>query len=189
MLAYRCYPKDHNAKVGEPGHWSYLPRPQMTGRWDNAASYDSWYLATTEIGAIAESFYSKASWRPETFLTRIGQPRVLAAFEVHDSLELVDLDDPATLTKFSMIPSQVVRQNLPVTQAAALQIFNETRTDAVPAAGLSWWSSQLPAEDVLMLWAEPEARPPMSLVEEFDLGVEMDQVKEAADRLRRLIAK
>lgn len=189
MLAYRCYPKDPNASPGEPGHWSYLPRPQTTGRWDNATRYDSWYLADTDVGAIAESFYSKTPWRPETFLTRLGYPRVVAAFEVDVSLGLINLDDPETLIRFSMVPSQVVRQNLPVTQRAALKIFEETRTDPRPASGVKWWSSQVPAEDVFMLWSEPGGLPSMRYLGDLRLGIDVSQVQETARLLRRQIVK
>ena len=45
MRLFRCYPRVPGARRGRPGHWSYLPRPQLHGRWDNSDLYDSWYFS------------------------------------------------------------------------------------------------------------------------------------------------
>lgn len=39
MLVYRVFPHLNSAKAGEPGHPSYLHRPQGTGRRDNPDHY------------------------------------------------------------------------------------------------------------------------------------------------------
>ena len=89
---YRCYPRIPGARKGRPGHWSYVPSPQLHGRWDNADLYESWYFSRSAVGAIAESFYNKQRWIPEVFLTPAGDARALAVFEFDNDLPLLDLD-------------------------------------------------------------------------------------------------
>jgi hypothetical protein len=162
-------------------------RPQRQGRWDNSEHYDSWYLALTPTGAIAESFGSRALWKPSTFLTPAGNARALATFEIADDTLLFDLDDSPHLVDLGRKPSEIVRRNLPVTQEVALQIYERTRGDFTPVAGLKWWSSQLPAEDVLMVWSAVGSPAPMKLVDVRDLSVSDPDVILTADMLRRVV--
>ncbi len=126
-------------------------------------------------------------WKASTFLTPSGRPRALATFEVPDDTPLFDLDDVSNLQALGVKPSEVVRRNLPVTQSIGLKIYQRTRKDAPPAAGIKWWSSQLPAEDVVMLWSAPGAPAPMVLIGIKDLTVDDTDVAAAADALRREI--
>lgn len=189
MRLFRCYPRVPGARTGKPGHWSYLPRPQLHGRWDNAELYDSWYFSRSAVGAVAESFYSKRQWIPEVFLTAEGRPRAIAEFELHETdtrrAELVDLDDAATLLRLGLAPSQVVVPNLRVTQDIGRDIFLSESGEHV---GVSWWSSQLPSETSVLLWGEGGAPPPgLRLVGIQSLSVEHPAVIEAASRLYRVL--
>jgi hypothetical protein len=187
VLLHRCFPRDPSARPGTPGHWDFLQRPQRRGRWDNSDYYDSWYLAVTPVGALAESFAGHSVWRESTFLTPSGHPRALATFEIPDDTPLFDLDNAANLQVLGVMPSEVVRRNLPVTQSIGLKVYQQTRGDSPPAAGIKWWSSQLPAEDVVMLWSALGASAPMVLIGIKDLTVNDENVAAAADALRREI--
>lgn len=184
MRLFRCYPRVPGARKGRPGHWAYLPRPQLHGRWDNAELYDSWYFSRSAVGAVAESFYSKRQWIPEVFLTPTGQPRAVAEFELPD-VALVDLDDAATLLRLGLAPSQVVVPDLRRTQRIGRDIF---LSDSAEHAGISWWSSQLPSETSVLIWGEGGAPPPgLRLVGIQSLSTEHPAVIEAAGKLYRML--
>lgn len=182
MRLFRCYPRIPGARRGKPGHWSYVPTPQLHGRWDNSDLYESWYFSRSQIGAIAESFYNKRRWIPEVFLTPTGVPRVIAEFTFSGSPQL-DLDDAATLVKLGIRPSDVVVQDLGTTQNIARRIY-EQRSET--RSGISWWSSQLPSESSVVLWGsggEPPAG--LSLVGIQPLSIDHPAVVEAASKLYR----
>ena len=185
MRLYRCYPRVPGARKGRPGHWSYLPRPQLHGRWDNPDLYDSWYLSCSAVGAVAESFYNKRQWIPEAFLTPAGHARALAIFEFDGEPPLLDLDDAGVLAHLGVRPSQVVVQDLGITQELARAIFE---ADASEHAGLSWWSSQLPSETSVLLWGA-DGLPPAGLrfVGIDPLSVEHPAVIGAAAKLYRVL--
>ncbi|GAA1319364.1 RES family NAD+ phosphorylase [Leucobacter albus] len=182
LRLFRCYPRVAGARPGKPGHWSFVPRPQFHGRWDNADLYDSWYFSRSAVGAIAESFYNKRRWIPEVFLAPSGEPRAIAEFRF-TGLPLVDLDDAAALSALRVRPSEVVVHNLGVTQGIARRVF---ASHASEHGGLSWWSSQLPSATSVMLWGADAAPPSgLELVGIQSLGVEHPAVIEAATVLYR----
>lgn len=184
MRLFRCFPRTPGARRSRPGHWSFVPQPQLHGRWDNADLFDSWYFSRSAVGAVAESFYSKSRWIPEVFLAPTGHPRAIAEFEL-TGRELLDLDDAETLMGLGVSPSQVVVQDLGVTQDLARRVF-ETRGELF--AGLSWWSSQMPSETSVLLWGQGGEPPPgLSLIGIQNLSVEHPAVIEAASRLYRVL--
>lgn len=185
MRLYRCYPRIPGARQGKPGHWSYLPRPQTHGRWDNADLYDSWYLSRSAVGAVAESFYNKQRWIPEVFLTPAGHSRALAIFEFDEDRHLLDLDDAEVLAKLAIRPSQVVVPDLVTTQGIAKRIYSQNSSDR---SGISWWSSQLPSASSVLLWGAGGVPPEgLKLVGIEPLSIEHPAVIEAAARLYRVL--
>lgn len=186
MRLYRCYPRVPGARAGRPGHWSYLPRPQSHGRWDNADLYDSWYFSCSAVGAVAESFYNKQRWIPEVFLTPAGHARALARFDFDEETPLLDLDDASVLGRLGIRPSRVVIQDPGATQELARTVFEE---DDGHHSGLSWWSSQLPSETSVLLWGS-DGKPPsgLRLVGIEQLSVEHPAVIDAASRLYRMLS-
>lgn len=184
MRLFRCYPRVPGARRGRPGHWSYVPSPQLHGRWDNPDLYDSWYFSLSPVGAVAESFYNKSRWIPEVFLTPLGHPRAIAEFEA-SAPRLLDLDDAGTLLDLGVAPSRIVVQDLSFTQNLAREIF-EARGGEVD--GLSWWSSQMPSEISAILWAQEQQPPPgLKLVGIQNLSIDHPAVVEAAARLYRVL--
>lgn len=184
LRLFRCYPRVPGARRSRPGHWSYVPRPQLHGRWDNADLYDSWYFSRTPVGAVAESFYNKNRWIPEVFLTPAGHPRALAEFELSGG-QILDLDDAGTLLRLGVAPSRVVVRDPGVTQPLARAVFERC---GERWAGMSWWSSQMPAETSVVLWGQG-GHPPagLRLVGVQQLSLEHSAVIEAAARLYRVL--
>ena len=190
LQLFRCYPRVPGARKGKPGHWSYVPTPQLHGRWDNSDLYDSWYFSRTAIGAIAESFYNKRQWIPEVFLTPAGKPRAIAEFRYSGPAPL-NLDDAHMLVELGARPSEVVVQDLGKTQSLARRIFERCGEGGVAdtaAGGIEWWSSQLPSEVSVLLWGS-DGQPPagLELVGIQALSVDHPAVVEAASRLYRTL--
>lgn len=182
LRLFRCYPRVPGARRGKPGHWSFVPRPQLHGRWDNSDLYDSWYFSRTAVGAVAESFYNKRQWIPEVFLTPAGEPRAIAEFTFAGE-PLLDLDDAEVLLGLGVRPSEVVVQNLGTTQRLASRVY---ATEAQSHSGISWWSSQMPSETSVMLWGQDAAVPAgLKLVGIQTLSFEHPAVIEAAAKLFR----
>ena len=182
---YRCFPRVPGARRAKPGHWSYLPRPQLHGRWDNADLYDSWYFSRSQVGALAESFYNKQRWVPEVFLTPHGHRRALAVFEFEPQKPLLDLDDAAVLLEFDITPSQVVVQDLTTTQEIARRIY---RHAGDRFSGITWWSSQLPSQNSVLLWGADAAPPPgLRLAGLEPLSTTHPSVIDAAAQLYRVL--
>lgn len=192
LKLFRCYPRIPGARRGKPGHWSYVPSPQLHGRWDNTELYDSWYFSRSAVGALAESFYNKRQWIPEVFLTPQNEPRVIAEFTFDG--ELLDLDSAETLMAIGIRPSAVVVQDLGVTQGIARHIYeNKIAGNGPPDAereprGLTWWSSQMPSETSVVLWGHDGAVPAgLTFVGIQPLSIEHPAVIEAASRLYRIL--
>ncbi len=156
MLLYRVVPYLASATPGEPGHPSYLHRPQGRGRLDNPSEYDCWYLSEQEAGAVGEVFADLLSWTDDMFAAPYlpGATRALATYEITDDTPLLELDDARNLLARSLRPTQVIERNRPATQAWALNIYNERNpgTGARLWAGVRWWSHHRPQWRVMGIW-------------------------------------
>ena len=73
---------------------------------------------------------------PTSLLRRRGLPLALAALELPDRAQVLDLDDPAVLAAQELRPSLVATRRRQVTQPQALALYRRHRF----AAGLRWWS-------------------------------------------------
>ena len=71
----------------------------------------------------------------QPMLVRRGLPLALAAIELPDDAEVVDLDDPVVLRRRRLRPSVVATRERTITQPQALAAYRDT-----DAAGLRWWS-------------------------------------------------
>jgi hypothetical protein len=70
-------------------------------------------------------------------LRRRGLPLALARLELDDRSTLIDLDDPAVLSREQLRPSHVATRTREVTQPQALELHRKHPH----AAGLRWWSA------------------------------------------------
>lgn len=70
-------------------------------------------------------------------LVRRGYPLAIVRYRIPHDVRLIDLDDPQTLKREVLRPSQVATRDRPVTQQTAARLY----TDHPNAAGLRWWST------------------------------------------------
>jgi hypothetical protein len=137
LILYRCFAWDERARPREPDSPLWFPRVfQGDGRHDNPDVYGCLYLTDREASGVVEQLARFRSQRliPQ-MLVRRGLPLALAAIELPDDAELVDLDDPVVLRRRRLRPSVVATRARALTQPQALAVYRETT-----AAGLRWWS-------------------------------------------------
>lgn len=137
MLLYRVFPYLADALPHEPGGALFVPR-QGAGRIDNPDMYHVHYLSCAPEGAVAEVFGWRAQWAPRMLhgVPRLpGSAYALAAFEMHDTPGICNLDNPNELIAHALRPSTVITRELRVTQGWARGIFEKQRWN-----GVGWWS-------------------------------------------------
>jgi hypothetical protein len=137
LILYRCFAWNERARADQPDSPLWFPRVfQGDGRHDNPDAYGCLYLTDREASGVVEQLARFRSQRliPQ-MLVRRGMPLALAAIELPDDAELVDLDDPVVLRRRRLRPSVVATRDRAITQPQALAVYRETA-----AAGLRWWS-------------------------------------------------
>lgn len=149
MLLYRVFPWLAGAAKGEPGHALYVPEPTGAGRADNADRYRAIYLSSAPPGAVAEALGNLRLWTPRMFVRPDlpGSVRAIAAYELHDSRSVFDLDDTDALKALGLRPSQVVTRERRVTQRWALAIYEQRKW-----SGVRWWSYYDPRWYSYAIW-------------------------------------
>jgi len=151
MLLWRVFPFREDARsASEPGHPLYLNPRQGTGRWDNPHLTALMYLAEQPSGAVGEAFANLTSWSPRMFSFPMipGAVRRLGTYRVDEAGHpACDLDDPNTLVRLAVRPTQVVARNRPFTQGLAARIHAEQAW-----AGIRWWSYHRPQWTLRALW-------------------------------------
>ena len=138
MILYRCFAYDRRARHTASDGPLWFPRAyQGEGRHDNPDVYGCLYLTERETSAVVEQLGRFRGQRlvPQ-MLVRRRLPLAVAAIEVPDDQELLDLDEPAVLTANELRPSVVATRDRSVTQPQALTLFRRHQR----AAGLRWWS-------------------------------------------------
>ena len=184
MRAYRVFPYLSTAKPGDPGHPEFVPPSRGANRLDNAEHYTVRYFAEHAAGAVAETLGQYDTWVAGMLRGKpgSGMVRAVAACEIRRPERLLDLDDGQALVDRGIRPTQVVRRDLPVTQAWALRVYEE-RTSARGTRrwdGVRWWSWYRPEWPVVGLWAGD-----VELLEVQPLSLEHPAVREAASALGR----
>jgi len=138
VILHRCFAWSTRARPEREGGALWFPRAfQGDGRHDNPSVYGCLYLADREVSALAEQLarFRGRSLRPE-FLYRRGLPLALAAIELPDQAQVIDLDEPEVLAAHDLRPSLVATRSREVTQPQALGLYRRHRF----AAGVRWWS-------------------------------------------------
>ena len=178
MILYRCFAWNERARADQPDSPLWFPRVfQGDGRHDNPDAYGCLYLTEREASAVVEQFARFRGQRlTEPMLIRRKQPLALAAIELPDDADLVDLDDPVVLRRRRLRPSQVATRDRSVTQPQALAVYRDTE-----AVGLRWWSI------FESLWANytifDRAGSALAVEDVRRLSLEDTVVREAADYL------
>ncbi len=137
MILHRCFAWNERARPDQPDSPLWFPRVfQGDGRHDSPDVYGCLYLTDREAAAVVEQLARFRSQRLiEPMLVRRGLPLAVAAIELPDDADLIDLDDPAVLRRRRLRPSVVATRDRSITQPQALAAYRET-----DAAGLGWWS-------------------------------------------------
>ena len=177
MILHRVFPRDPRAAPSEPGGSLFWPRGlQGYGRHDNPELYACIYASEERVSPVAEALapFRGAGEVTADMLERNGRPLALATFELPDEQQLVDLDEPRTLARERLRPSQVATRRRGQTQAQAAKLF-EAHDDA---AGLRWWSSLESLWINLTLFDRAERLVAAGEVE--SLSPESEPVREAA---------
>jgi hypothetical protein len=179
VILYRCFAWNARARHVDPDGPLWFPRAfQGEGRHDNPDVYGCVYLADRSVSCIVEQL---ARFRGQPLspplLRRRGLPLGLAALELSDNVELVDLDDPAVLGRERLRPSIVATRSRGVTQPQARALYNRRAA----AAGLRWWSTFEAAWINYTLF--DRAAPQLRIGEVQALTVDALAVVEAAEAL------
>ena len=179
MILQRCFAWSRRARPDEQDGPLWVPRAfQGDGRHDNPDLYGCLYLTDREISAVVEQLARFRTQRLQTaLLRRRGLPLTLAALELDDVVEVVDLDDPRVLVRERLRPSEVATRRREVTQHQARALHGVRPR----AAALRWWSTFEAS------WANytvfDRALPALSVVGMRELTIEDDSVAGAADFL------
>ena len=137
MILYRCFAWNERARADQPDSPLWFPREfQGDGRHDNPDVYGCLYLTDREISCVVEQLARFRTQRLiDDLLLRRGHRLAVAAIELPESAEVVDLDDPVVLRRRRLRPSEVATRHREITQPQALAAYRDTE-----AAGLRWWS-------------------------------------------------
>jgi hypothetical protein len=139
VILYRCFAWSSRVRTDAPDGPLWFPRPfQGDGRHDNPDTYGCLYLADREASCVVEQLARFRTQRLQpALLRRRGLPLALAALELDDAADVLDLDEPRTLARERLRPSVVATRRREVTQPQALALH-----EAHPqAAALRWWST------------------------------------------------
>jgi hypothetical protein len=178
LILHRCFAWNERARPDQPDSPLWFPRVfQGDGRHDNPDTFGCLYLTDREASGVVEQL---ARFRGQRLigpmLVRRELPLALAAIELPDDSELIDLDDPIVLRRRRLRPSLVATRERSLTQPQALAAYRDTE-----AAGLRWWSI------FESLWANftlfDRAGPRLTLHDARTLTLEDGAVVEAADYL------
>jgi hypothetical protein len=179
VILQRCFAWSRRARPDEPDGPLWVPRAfQGDGRHDNPDVYGCLYLADREVAAVVEQLARFRTQRLQAaLLRRRGLPLALAALELADGVEVLDLDDPRVLARERLRPSEVATRRREVTQPQARALHGARPR----AAALRWWSTFEAS------WANytvfDRAVPALSVVGLRELTLEDEAVAAAADFL------
>jgi hypothetical protein len=179
VILQRCFAWSRRARPHERDGPLWVPRAfQSDGRHDNPDLYGCLYLTDRETSAVVEQLARFRTQRLQAaLLRRRGLPLALAALELGDDLEIVNLDDPRVLARERLRPSAVATRRREVTQPQARALHG-----AYPrAAALRWWSIFESSWGNYTVF--DRALPSLSLVAVRELTIEDDSVAAAADFL------
>jgi hypothetical protein len=136
LALHRVFPWEPAAAPGDSFAPDHVPSQQGSGRFDLHHSAVL-YLGESPEHPVAEVLQSFRG-RPfrEGMLRRFGRPLALVKVLVPDDLAsgIVDLDDPAQLTRFGLRPGAVASDDRRRTGRIAAAVYDSGAT------GLRWWS-------------------------------------------------
>jgi hypothetical protein len=138
VILHRCFAWSARAAHVEQDGPLWVPRVfQGDGRHDNPDLYGCLYLTDHEMSAVVEQLARFRTQRLQaSLLRRRDLPLALAAIELDDAAEILDLDDPRVLAREKLRPSAIATRQRDVTQAYARALFAKRPK----LRALKWWS-------------------------------------------------
>lgn len=179
MILYRCFPWNPDARYDEPDSPLWIAREyQGGGRHDNPDLYGCLYVSEHRVAGVVELLGPFRNHRLEpSLLQQRGLQLAVAALELRDDVELIDLDDPAVLGQERLRPSTVATRVRGVTQPQARSFYEQSPS----IIGLRWWSTFEASWINLTLF--DRAAPQLRVQDVRTLAVDDPAVVEAADAL------
>jgi RES domain len=176
VILFRCFAWDEAVSARARGGALWFPRMlQGEGRHDAPLLYGCLYVSSEPVSAVVEQLAALTGTSLEPAdLFRHGHPLALAAVELADGAEILDLDDPAVLVLEELRPSRVATNQRATTQAQAAQLFQ--RHGGV--VGVKWWSTFESLWPNITLFDRAETALEVSDVHRLEVGD--DVVLEAA---------
>jgi hypothetical protein len=151
---------------------------QGDGRHDAPTLYGCLYASSEPVSAVVEQLAGLTGTSVDPHdLFRHGLPLALAAIDLDDGAELLDLDDPAVLVQEELRPSRVATSDRATTQGQASELFQRHRE----VVGLRWWSTFESLWPNITLFDRAETVLELSDVQRLEVGD--DVVLEAAEFL------
>ena len=179
MILFRCFAWDRSVSARARGGALWFPRMlQGEGRHDAPMLYGCLYVSVEPVSALVEQLAGlRGTSIQRSDLVRHGDPLALAALELDDGADLVDLDDPSVLAREGLRPSRVATHDRATTQGQASELFQRHGE----VVGLRWWST------FESLWANitlfDRAETALEVADVQQLDVADDVVREAAEFL------
>jgi RES domain len=136
---YRCFAWNASVRHDATDGPLWFPTIyQGDGRHDNPDAYGCLYLSDRPVSCVIEQLAAFRGQRlSASLLRRRGLPLALADIDLADDAVVLDLDNPSTLRREKLRPSNVATRHREVTQPQALDLYRRHRD----AAGLRWWST------------------------------------------------
>jgi hypothetical protein len=177
VILYRCFAWNRDTRANAADGPLWFPRIfQGEGRHDNPDAYGCLYLADRAVSCIIEQLAPFRGQRlTAALLRRRGLPLALAEIELDTAVPLIDLDNPAVLSRERLRPSHVATRDRSVTQSQALALYHRH----TEAAGIRWWSSWEALWTNITLF--DRAAPRLRLRAARELTLEDPMLLEAAD--------
>ena len=136
MILHRCFTWDRTSRATEAGGALWFPRQfQGDGRHDNPESYGCLYVTEERVSAVVEQLARFRGQRlTDGMLRRRALPLALAAIELPDDAELVDLDEPRTLEREELRPSRVTSSRAPPSRTSSASAARASRAGSAERA-------------------------------------------------------
>ncbi|MFN0118431.1 MAG: hypothetical protein ACKVQC_09105 [Elusimicrobiota bacterium] len=139
MKLYRVFPWHQGVPFFKEGGPLYVPRKRQGSQRHDIPDLDGViYSSQIELSAVVESLsqFSGSSLENADFISPTGNILSLATYELSDYSHLINLDDPKTLSKFKLRPSEVITRIYSGTRKMSERFWREG------AIGFIWPSSQ-----------------------------------------------
>lgn len=177
MDLYRVFDWDAHSTGAEPGGPLYIPRlAQGQGRHDIPERDGVLYTSLNVLSAVAEwiQFFRTRELTPQHFELSDGRLKALAVLELSEEMALPSLDDPQTLVRYGIKPSEIITHDRRITRLVAGRLFDDGRPGFL-------WPSSLEGSWINATLFQSRSQPHLKLKGPIRaLGVETPEVVEAA---------